>query len=115
MAAKNIRHNSRFRIPATVFVEEVKKVVHGWDITIMPSDFTKNPELYDTVTITASNQDTGVTRKACLHLKYTLSPPSHYALLVSNIGSLVCRGTKESEIDLCQKIYNQFTVFFDRK
>ena len=108
-------HKSEMRIPAAVFVEIVKKAVHGWDITITPADFTKNPELYDTVTITVSNQDMGVTRDAFFHLPYLLSPPSNYTLLINNIATLVCRDTNKKEAEVYQRISNQFTAFFNRK
>ena len=61
----------------------------------MSPDFTENKELYDTIAITTSNQETGIARKACIHLKYTKLPPDRYAVLVSNVAAPVYRDARE--------------------
>ena len=104
---------SELRIPAAVFVGEVRKIVRGWDIAIEPKDFTEHPERYDSVTIAVSNKDTGISRKTSIPLIYTVSPPTHFTVLISNIAALVCRKTKEDDSALTQKIHNQFTEYFE--
>ena len=106
---------SELRIPAAIFVAEIKKIVHGWEITIEPKDFTEHPELYRSVTVTVSSQDNKITRNVSVPLIFTHTPPSHYVVLISNIASMICKETKENDLELCQKINNQFTEYFEKQ
>ena len=113
-----IRDASFFKISTATFLQETKKVVPDWDITIIPSDVMENPEKYNQVKIIVFNQNTGISREGKLHLfppKPSHPPPHHLTILSTNIASLICRGTQNDDLELCQKICNQISVFFGNK
>ncbi len=103
-------------ISTITYLEQVKKVLPEWDITITPVDLMENPQKYNKMDIKLVNIKNKITRDASIPLfkpPPNALPPHHASVITINIASLAYKEEPEKEADLTQKIFNQLGTFYE--
>ncbi|MCE2507324.1 MAG: hypothetical protein J4F36_12835 [Nitrosopumilaceae archaeon] len=103
-----------FEITVLEFIEEIKKVLPQWKIEISPLTVMDKNSTDNSVTIVVKNDKESAS--CTVPLKEPSTPPRHFALLMLNVGNLICKITNEKDQSKYDElISNQISKYFESK